>query len=77
MEGLAMSYTLDAFCRDCRRALTSDAGRAGREQVRKLLEKLLADRDFVAQYVTPMAPGRHTLYEDPELGFIVLSHVNA
>jgi predicted metal-dependent enzyme (double-stranded beta helix superfamily) len=23
-----------------------------------------------------MPPGRHTLYEDPKLGFVVLSHVN-
>jgi hypothetical protein len=27
--------------------------------------------------VLSMPPGRHTLYEDPELGFVVLSHVNA
>jgi len=72
-----MPYTLDAFCHDCRDALKSDTGRGGREQVRGLLEKLLADKDFVAQYVTPMGPGRHTLYEDPDLGFVVLSHVNA
>jgi predicted metal-dependent enzyme (double-stranded beta helix superfamily) len=72
-----MSYTLEAFCADCRRALQSDATRGGREQVRSLLEKLLADRDFVARHVTALPPGRHTLYEDPELGFVVLSHVNA
>jgi predicted metal-dependent enzyme (double-stranded beta helix superfamily) len=72
-----MSYTLEAFCRDCRAALKSDTGRGGRERVRGLLEKLLADRDFVAQHVSAMPPGRHTLYEDAELGFVVLSHVNA
>jgi predicted metal-dependent enzyme (double-stranded beta helix superfamily) len=72
-----MSYTLEAFGRDCRQALKSDIGRAAREQVRGLLEKLLAEKEFVAQYVTSMPPGRHTLYEDPELGFVVLSHVNA
>jgi predicted metal-dependent enzyme (double-stranded beta helix superfamily) len=72
-----MPYTLDEFCRDCRAALKRDNSRAGREQVRVLLEKLLADQDFVARHVTAMPPGRHTLYEDPELGFVVLSHVNA
>ncbi|HTV87463.1 MAG TPA: hypothetical protein VME41_00470 [Stellaceae bacterium] len=72
-----MPYTLEAFCDDCRQALTSDPGRGGRERVRRLLEKLLADKEFVARHVTAMSPGRHTLYEDPELGFVVLSHVNA
>lgn len=72
-----MPYTLEAFCGDCRTALKSDTGRGGREQVRGLLEKLLADKDFVAAHVAAMPPGRHTLYEDPELGFVVLSHVNA
>jgi predicted metal-dependent enzyme (double-stranded beta helix superfamily) len=72
-----MSYTLEAFCKDCRQALQSDTDRGGREEVRSLLEKLLAEKEFVAQHVTALPPGRHTLYEDPELGFVVLSHVNA
>ncbi|HVC57380.1 MAG TPA: hypothetical protein VND95_15600 [Stellaceae bacterium] len=71
-----MAYTLDAFCRDCRAALTADTGPGGREAVRVLLERLLADRDFLAAHVNSAAPGRHTLYEDPELGFVVLAHVN-
>jgi predicted metal-dependent enzyme (double-stranded beta helix superfamily) len=73
----AMSYTLDEFCRDCRSALASDPGPGGREAVRQLVERLLADPNFVAEHVTPAPPGRHTLYEDPELGFVVLAHVNA
>lgn len=72
-----MAYSLEMFCNDCRDALKADAGRGGREQVRALLEKLLADKAFVAAHVTAMPPGRHTLYEDPDLGFVVLSHVNA
>jgi len=72
-----MAYTLEMFCNDCKAALKADAGRGGREQVRRLLERLLADKAFVAAHVTAMPPGRHTLYEDPELGFVVLSHVNA
>jgi len=72
-----MPYTLEAFCNDCREALNVDTGRGGRERVRGLLEKLLADKDFVARHVAAMPPGRHTLFQDPELGFVVLSHVNA
>ncbi|HEX3954105.1 MAG TPA: hypothetical protein VHW90_11065 [Stellaceae bacterium] len=72
-----MSYTLDAFCNDCRDVLKSDTGPGGRETVRGLLEKLLAEPDFIARHVTPLPSGRHTLYEDPDLGFVVLSHVNA
>ena len=71
-----MAYTLDAFCKDCRAALTADTGPAGRQSVRALLEKLLAEEDFLAAHVLSAPPGRHTLYEDPELGFVVLAHVN-
>src|SRR6266446_8356784 len=71
-----MSYTLDGFCRDCRAALKADPGPGGRQSVRGLLERLLADRDFLSQHVLSAPPGRHTLYEDPELGFVVLAHVN-
>jgi predicted metal-dependent enzyme (double-stranded beta helix superfamily) len=72
-----MPYTLDTFCRDCSAALKADTGRGGREKVRGLLERLLADQDFVAAHVAAAPPGRHTLYEDPELGFVVLAHVNS
>ncbi len=72
-----MPYSLESFCRDCRAALKADTGAGGREAVRRLLEELLADPAFVAETVLPAAPGRHTLYEDPELGFVVLNHVNA
>jgi predicted metal-dependent enzyme (double-stranded beta helix superfamily) len=72
-----MTYTLDAFCDDCRAALKAEPGPGGRDRVRRLLEQLLADREFIAEHVTDAPPGRHTLYEDPELGFVVLAHVNA
>ena len=71
-----MSYTLDAFCKDCHAALKANPGPGGRERVRGLLEKLLAEKDFLAEHVLSAPPGRHTLYEDPELGFVVLNHVN-
>ena len=71
-----MAYSLDAFCRDCRTALTSDTGPGGREAVRLNLERLLTEPAFLDQHVLSAAPGRHTLYEDPELGFVVLAHIN-
>ena len=71
-----MAYTLEGFCRDCHAALKADPGPGGRQAVRGLLERLLADRDFLAAHVLSAPPGRHTLYEDPELGFVVLAHVN-
>jgi hypothetical protein len=71
-----MIYTLDQFCNDCRDALKGDKGPGGREAVRQKLERLLGEKSFLDQHVLAMASGRHTLYEDPELGFVVLSHVN-
>jgi len=71
-----MAYDLDAFCQDCRAALKSDTGPGGREAVRRKLEQLLAEKAFLAEHVLAAPPGRHTLYEDPDLGFVVLAHIN-
>jgi hypothetical protein len=71
-----MPYTLDQFCEDCHQALAADKGPGGREAVRRNLEQLLAEKAFLDKHVLLMPPGRHTLFEDPELGFVVLSHVN-
>jgi predicted metal-dependent enzyme (double-stranded beta helix superfamily) len=73
-----MTYTLDAFVSDTKAALESSAGPAGREKVRVLLEKLLANEKFVDEAVGPAAPnGTRKLYEDKDQGFVVLAHVNA
>lgn len=70
-----MTYTLEAFCRDCRETLTSDPGHGGRDRVRQHLEKLLTDAAFVEEYLGDDQPeGRRTLYEDPDLGFCVLAY---
>ena len=60
-----MSYSLDAFCEDCRTALKADQGPGGREAVRQNLERLLAEPAFLDRHVLSAPPGRHTLYEDP------------
>lgn len=72
-----MAYTLEEFCRDAKDALKGTPGPDGREKVRVLLEKLLTNKEFVDKAVGPDAPkGRTKLYEDKELGFVVLGHVN-
>src|SRR5881394_2102572 len=71
-----MAYSLDAFCEDCRTALKADPGPGGREKVRQNLERLLAEPGFLDRHVLSAPPGRHTLYEDAELGFVVLAHIN-
>jgi hypothetical protein len=72
-----MTYTLDAFIKDAKLALQDHEGPAGREQVRVLLEKLLANKAFVDEAVGPDAPlGTRKLYEDKDLGFVVLAHCN-
>ncbi len=72
-----MSYDLDRFIADCRTFLKNDPGPNGREQVRQHLERLLTNRDFLQAYCSDDAPrGLKVLYEDPELGFQILAHLN-
>ena len=70
-----MSCTLEEFAAAIRAALQAAPGRDGREAVRRLVEKALADADFVARTV-PADSGaeRRVLYEDPELGFCICAH---
>ena len=72
-----MAYDLEEFIADCRAALARDPGPQGREEVRVRLERLLANPDFVRDYCGDDAPkGVKILYEDPQLGFQVLAHIN-
>jgi predicted metal-dependent enzyme (double-stranded beta helix superfamily) len=72
-----MAYELDQFIADCRAILQRDSGPQGREDVRQHLEKLLANQDFVARTCGEEVPtGLKLLYEDKDLGFQVLAHVN-
>jgi len=72
-----MPYDLEQFIRDCRSTLGRDPGPAGREQVRLDLERLLNNKDFVEKYCGNNAPsGLKVLYEDRELGFQILAHMN-
>ena len=72
-----MPYDLDQFIADCRAELTRDPGPKGREAVRIRLERLLNDPDFVEKHCGDNVPrGLKVLYEDPELKFQILAHVN-
>ncbi len=72
----AMAYQLDQFILDCRSILSRDPGPKGREEVRTHLEQLLQNPAFVRQHCEEAPRGLHVLYEDPELGFQVLAHIN-
>lgn len=72
-----MAYDLEQFIADCRTTLARDPGPAGRETVRVNLERLLANPDFIKQYCGDDQPrGLKLLYEDKDLGFQVLAHIN-
>jgi hypothetical protein len=72
----AMSYTLDDLATDCHNALAADPGPAGREEVRKHLERALQDTRFVTAHLGPdnVTP-RRQLYHDPEFDFCIMAHV--
>jgi hypothetical protein len=72
-----MAYELDQFISDCRAILQRDPGPAGREDVRQHLERLLTNKGFVAKTCGDDVPtGLTVLYQDKDLGFQVLAHVN-
>lgn len=71
-----MTYDLSAFTADCHSIFSKDATPGGREKVRKLFEKLLNNEEFVRKNCVESKPGLHLLFEDSELKFQVLAHIN-
>ncbi|MSO91415.1 MAG: hypothetical protein EXR01_07555 [Acetobacteraceae bacterium] len=71
-----MGQTLEQFAQACRKALQDQPGSAGRLRVCGLVKGVLSDPEFIKTYVTDDLPERKVLYEDPELGFCILGHVN-
>lgn len=70
-----MSYTLDQFAADCRKALEDNPGLAGQEQVCGLVEKALQDKTFISTHLDgDDLPERAVIYEDKELGFCICAH---
>ena len=71
-----MSFTLETFAGDVQKFLQRDAGPAGRQKVRDLVQEALRDEKFIATYINDNTPDRQVIYEDPELGFCICAHVN-
>ena len=71
-----MAYTLEQFSAEYHRILAGNPGAEGRKQVCALVEEVLKDDAFVAAHLGDDVPERKILYEDPELGFCILGHVN-
>lgn len=71
-----MAYTLDALANEMKQVLSQGDGPDQLEQSRKLVAKALTDGDFVAAHLGDDAEGeRKIVYEDPDLGFCILTHV--
>jgi hypothetical protein len=71
-----MERTLQEFSAELHRILAADPGPEGRKKVCKVVQEMCVDKDFVGRYLTDDAPERKILYEDPELDFCILGHVN-
>jgi predicted metal-dependent enzyme (double-stranded beta helix superfamily) len=72
-----MEYDFEHLKTDVRSALKRGNSRADIENVRQSLAKLLTNQTFIGQTCGESAEsGLHLLYEDPELGFQVLAHIN-
>ena len=69
-----MTRTIDQFAAACHDMLKKEPNPAGRSKVCALLQDYLKDDEFVSTYVRDETPERHILYEDPELGFVILAH---
>ena len=70
-----MAHTVEEFGRKAHDILSVDPGPAGRDRVRILLEEVLRDEAFVAEQLAHQEVPRRVLYQDAELGFVVLGHV--
>jgi predicted metal-dependent enzyme (double-stranded beta helix superfamily) len=71
-----MSYDLDQFCADCREALGGGDRTRALESIRRKLEMLLGNADFVAHHPgSGSEVGRHELHADPMHDFRVYAHV--
>ena len=72
-----MAYELDDFCEDCKDLIDPATGKKDLEAVRKILEKLCHNQEFLDANCGPGAVhGVHTLYRDPDKDFMVLAHIN-
>jgi hypothetical protein len=71
-----MSLSLEELSAGCHDALAADPGVGGRKKVCALIQQALNDEKFVAAHLGDDVPERKILYEDRDLGFCILAHVN-
>ena len=71
-----MGQRLEQLSAACHDALAADPGTEGRKKVCGLIQQVLTDKEFIATYLGDDVPERKVLYEDQELGFCILAHVN-
>jgi hypothetical protein len=71
-----MAYTLEQLSADLHQILAADPGPEGRKKVCERVQKACVDADFVKRHLPNDGPDRKILFEDPELGFCILGHVN-
>lgn len=72
-----MAYELEDFCEDCKELIDPETGKKDLDAVRKNLEKLCQNKEFIDAQCGPDAEvGVHTLYRDPHKDFMVLAHIN-
>lgn len=71
-----MPITIEQFGSECHDFLKADPGPGGIEKVRSRLEEVLLDQDFVETHLGDHEDSaRKVIYEDPELKFCILAHV--
>ena len=71
-----MAYTLEQMSTDMHGILADDPGPEGRKKVCELVSRACTDPDFVHRHLPDDGPERKILYEDADLGFCILGHVN-
>lgn len=70
-----MGYSLQEFCRDARAILQRGASRVEVEKIRPLMERLVVDRGFVAEFFGENQPmGLRRIYVDSETGFEMMTY---
>jgi hypothetical protein len=71
-----MGQTLEQLSAACHDALAANPGVEGRNKLCALIKQVLTDKKFIAAHLGDDGPERKILYQDPELGFCILAHVN-
>ena len=69
-----MGHTIEQFSSQCHDLLKNNPGPAGRQKVAEALKEVLLDQTFIAKHLTPTTGEREIIYEDSELGFVIVAH---